>query len=224
MKNHMKCTPGERIWVTIRKPAVITALGVMVLGLSTVANAEHVFHLKQQVADAYFSSTDTSGCVSTDVSVVASESIQRFPPDKGEPSSGVFVSISQYNYCEGTQLLSADNGYGGMQLADQTFQVSANLDSATLNARTYVEDYVSGTAFEVSINLTWTGTGSLGRTRLNSFTRTPGCKMITHQNGTFRPVEASGAVTLEQTNVTPEPPVYANLGSDMAGDITFGCQ
>jgi hypothetical protein len=203
--------------------SILTAFVAMAVGYTTAANAEHVFNLKQQVADAYFSSTDSTGCISTDVSVVASKAAQRVPPEKSQPSSGVFVSISQYNYCEGTQLLSADNGYGGVQLGDQDFLISANLDSASLNAITTVQDYVSGGSFDVSINLTWTATGPLGRTRLNSFTRTPGCKMITRLSGTFRPVEASGTVE-GAMNFTPEPPLYADLGSQSAGDITFGCQ
>jgi hypothetical protein len=142
MKNPMNLSTAVSINETVCKPAVVTALMVLTRGISTVTEAEHVFNLKQQVANAYFSSTDASGCVTTDVNVVASEAIQRVPPDRTQPSSGVFVSISQFDYCEGTQLLLADNGYGGVPLADPDFQVSANIDSATLNARTNVMDYV----------------------------------------------------------------------------------
>ena len=76
------------------------------------------------------------------------------PPGRGSTSSGVFLAISQYDFCTATQLLSAD---GFTDLADDDFQVFGNLMSATLNATVTVFDYVSMTSFDVYVDLVWTG-------------------------------------------------------------------
>lgn len=205
---------------TIGKLIVVTTLVVIVFGLPKAAEAENVFRITQQIASASFSSTDPSGCILTDVSVFATEAVVQFPPGQGDSSSNGFVSISQFDNCLGTQMLGAT---GLTPLADEDFQLSPTLDSATLNASINVNDWVSGTSFDVSVNLTWTSTDPLGRLNSHNHDSLPGCKTNSHSTYAFRPAQASGTISDGATNFTPEVG-YGELSSGRAGNVDIGCE
>ena len=203
----------------------IKLLAVLALALTTfsqhaTASAGNVFHFKGHGADAFFSSIDPSGCIFTDVFVQGNEQTFRNPPGQGSTFSGAFVSISQFDACAGTQVLSAD---GFAELAGPEFQVSGKFESAVLSATVNVFDHISGTSFDVDVNLTWTGTNVRGRQSSSSHFDFPGCKVNNHFNSTFRFAEASGSVSTETINFTPAPPVSATIFLAKSGDVTIGC-
>jgi hypothetical protein len=176
--------------------------------------------LTGKIASAYFSSRDPSGCIATDVRVSAGDNTARNGPGPGSPSSRVVVSINQYNLCTHTYLLSA---FGFAPLADTDFQASGNLDSATLNATVNVYDSVSGSSFDVFVDLTWTGISSLHRSIFNDKREFGNCYEIRHINASWRFALASGTVSDGTTNFTPEPAEEAEIFSSKQGKISIGC-
>jgi len=203
---------------TIIKLLAVLALALATFSQHTTASAGSIFHFKGKSADAFFSSSD--GCVFTDVFVFASEEIFQNPPGPSSASSGANLFISQFDACTGEQLLAAD---GFASLADPDFQVARKLTSATLNATVNVFDFVSGTSFDVFVDVTWTGTGPLGRQNGNFHFHSPGCNFNSHFNSTFRSAEASGSVSDGATNFTPDPSLGASIFSARSGDVVVGC-
>jgi len=205
---------------TIIRLLTVLALALATFSLPTTAWAASVFNFKGQSADAFFSSTDPSGCIFTDVFLFASEQTFQNPPGPGIPSSGTGLFISQFDSCTGTQLLAAD---GFASLAGPDFQVNRTLNSATLNATVNVFDFVSGASFDVDVNLTWTGAGPLARQNGHFHFQSPGCISNGSFSGTFRSATASGSVSDGATNFTPAPSVFASIGSARSGSVTVGC-
>lgn len=188
---------------------------LMVFGLSKVSGAAYVYRINYTSADAYFS--DTSGCIVTNVSVYAFNEVGQYPPAPGYSLNGATVSISQYDFCTDTQLISA---FGQNFPADQDFQVSPNLDSVTLNTTINVFDYISNTSFPVYVQTTWTSTGPLGRSNAHSHDSFGGCNNIFHRNYNVRPVQASATVSDGVTNFTPDgDTLAAELTSEQSGYV-----
>ena len=204
---------------TIFKLLAVLALAVATFSQHTTALAGDVFHFKGRAADAFFSSSP-DGCFFTDVFVFASEEIFQSPPGPAGSFSGTFLFISQYDVCAGTQLRAAE---GFAQLGDPDFQITRKLTSATLSATVNVFDFVSGTSFDVDVNLAWTGAGPLSRQNGNSHFHSPGCSVNSHFNSTFRPAGASGSVSDGATNFTPDPSLGAGMFSAKNGDVVIGC-
>ena len=220
--------------VSRRKPkvmkfvAVVFTLALVALTLPTTTWAGDTFRFKGQSADAFFSSTDQSGCIVTDVFVFASDdaSVSHDPP--GPPNSfsgsGAFIGISKFDYCTYTQLVAADC-FTPAPLADQDFQViGKKLDSAELNAtlECFGFDFVSNLPldFNVDANLVWTGTGNPIRQSSNFHFRTPGFIINERSSGTFSPADVSGSVSDESTNFTPNPG-FGNIMSVKSGTATI---
>lgn len=208
---------------TTIKLMVILALLVVTFGQHTAASAGGggggSYKFKGRSADAFFSSTDSSGCIITDVGVFASRGVLQSPPGPGSAAAFTSVFISQYNACTGEQLLAAD----GSSVAGTDFQVDKKFNSATLSTTVNVFDYESNLSFDVDINLTWIATGPLTRQLGNTHYDSPGCKLHTHFNDRSRPAEASGSVSDGTTNFTPEPSSGATLFSTKIGTVVIGC-
>lgn len=204
---------------TIRLLAVLS-LVLAIFSQHTSASAGGNFKFRGEGASAIFSSADSSGCVWTDVYVNADEGIFQSPPGKGNASSGVVLFISRYDACTDTQLLAAE---GFSLLADPEFQVFGNLNSATLSAVVNVFDYVSATNFDVFIDLSWEGSGSIIRQSSHSHFDAPGCKVNSRFIGSFRPAVATGSVSDGITNYTPEPSLGYDIYQAKSGDLFIGC-
>jgi len=203
----------------IDKLFVATTLVLLSLAVPAVAGAASVFRLDQQIATGIFSSTDPSGCILSQVSVVASRAVMQFPPSSGEASTNGFISISQSDLCSGTPLFVAE---GLALIPDQDFQISPTLDSATLNTTINVFDGAS--SFDVTVNLTWTGTGALARRNFHSHGSLPACKTNLHSNDLFRPAQVSGDVSDGVTNFISGLTGSASLSSGKSGNVDVGCQ
>lgn len=205
---------------TIKLLTVLT-LALAVFSQHTVASAGGVFKFRGEGASAVFSSVDGSGCIWTDVYVNADEGISQGPPGRGSASSGVVLVISQYDSCAGTQLLAAE---GFTSLAAPDFQVFGNLESATLSATVNVFDNVSGTSFDVFVDLSWTGTASfVNRQKSHSHFDFPGCKVNSRFNLSFRPAVATGSVSDGFTNYTPDPSLGYDIYKAKSGEVAIGC-
>lgn len=209
---------------TTIKLFAVFALMLATFGQYTTASASEAttVRLMAEVASADFSSIDPSGCILTGVSVSASESAVRSGRGPGSPSSMVFVSINQYNLCTHTNLLWA---FGFAPLAETDLQVSGNLDSAILNAMVNVHDDISGSSFNVSVDLTWTGTSSLRRAIFNDKREFGSCHQIRHINASWRFALASGTVSDGTTNFISisDQADEASIFSSKQGYILIDC-
>lgn len=199
----------------------VIALVLAVFGEHTAARADgtRVFKFKGKSAVAIFSS-DLSECSYSDVYVLGTEELFQNPPHAKTASSGVFVFISQYDACTNTELLVAE---GTASLEEAGFQINRKLDSATLQATIPVYDHVSGTSFDVFVDLTWTGVGPLGHQNSTSHFHSADCSINNRSNNSFRSSEASGIVSSVSTNFTPAPAFSASLSYAQTGDVVVGC-
>ena len=178
------------------------------------------FKFKGLSTDTFFSSTDPTGCITTDVSMFASEQIVRNQPGQGTGSSGLTLFIYQYNACTNEQLLASS---GFAPLSNTALQISGNLDSAILNATASLFDEVSGSSFDVTLALAWRATSSLGHQMAQLQYSLGGCKTKTHSEGAFRFAEATGSMTMGQINLTPAPSVSSTIFSGKSGTVEIGC-
>ena len=206
---------------TTIKLTIAFALALATFSQHTAASAGGVFKARGKGASANFSSVDTSGCVFTDVFVNPNEGFFQSPPGPGSASSGVLLAISQYDACAGVQLLAAE---GFAPLGDPDFQVFGNLQSATLTATVNVFDFVTGTSFDVFVDLTWTGTANfVNREKGHSHIDFPGCKINTRFDLVFRPAVATGSISDGSTNYTPEPSFGHDIFKAKNMDVVIGC-
>jgi hypothetical protein len=193
----------------------LLAVALVGLVLPGTAEAADVLLLNGGSAEAFFSSTDPSGCISTFVFLVANDENPQSPPDPGSASSHAAVTISQRNECTDTVLLGAT---GLAELADPDFQVLGPLTSATLDTTIEVFDFVSSSSFNVDVAMTWTGTGDVNRENITDHFELPGLIVNSHFNGAHRLADASGFVT-NGVNFTPNPSFRAEINSLIAGSV-----
>lgn len=194
---------------------VTVLLAVALVGLPGTAEAADVLHLTGGSAEAFFSSTDPSGCISTFVFLVANDENRQSPPDPGSASSHGGITISQRDNCTDTVLLGAT---GLAELADPDFQVLGPLTSATLDTTIEVFDFVSSSSFNVDVAMTWTGTGDVNRENSNGHLELPGLIVNSHFSGAHRLADASGVVT-NGVNFTPNPSFRAEISSVISGSV-----
>jgi hypothetical protein len=159
---------------------------------------------KNLSALATFESTDTSGCILTDVFVTGGTGTSLSPPTPAPPpsaSTGAAVAISQVNACQEFQpLLFA---LGGTNTAN--FQANTQLTFATLATTVPMDNLIAGTVFSVTVNLAWTGIGGLIRENGGSGFGFPGFAVSTHFVSTMRLAQSVGVVSDGITNFTPAP-------------------
>jgi hypothetical protein len=205
--------------------SIIQILTVFVLVVATFsqpihASAADVFKFRDDSASAFFSDIGPSGCINTGGSVFAFEDISHSPPGPGSSTAAVLIDLFQFDFCTDTPLLSAS---GSAELTDSDFQVAGNLDSATLHATVPMFDNVSGTAFDLTVDLTWTSTSSLGHQSSHIKVNFQGCHVNLKNNSAFRFAEASGTVSDGTTNFTPSPSTQATIFFAKGGEISHGC-
>ena len=196
----------------------VVSLAFVLMALAVPARAAPAetlhFRFQGQTAEAFFSSIE--GCVATDVFVFAVDGSIKTGPGRPTVESTASIFISQFDVCTGTELLAAD---GFAVLAPGEFQIDQQLTAATLTATIEVFDFVSGTSFPVDVNVSWTGFGDTFSQKQRSHFTAPGFKANSRFDGTFRQATASGTVTDGTTNFTPEPAVFAQLGSVKQGEV-----
>lgn len=210
--------------------ALIKSLAVLTLSVGSVlapysiasaaSNQPFIMNLRGPLVNASFSGADPSGCIYTDVFVAANSGTDQQLP--GSVTVGVAsVSIYKYDSCTDTTLLDAS----GLKdtLGAGEFQVSEQLDWASLNTTINVSDIVSGNSFNVNVNVNWTGTGDIVRNHSNTNDIYPGCHIINRWKGSGRDAYASGIVSDGATNFTAATSQYAEIGLVISGSEIIGC-
>ena len=184
-----------RVSVRERKAikVVVCALALAIFLLPTATQAGTVLvhsRLKGDIAGAFFSSTDSTGCITTTVTI---EVFDKFPS---------LMLISQNDSCTQRFLFST---FDLFTLTDSDFQVSNKLDSATLNTTISSFDFVSQLPLSLSIDLTWTCLVKPISDNSNSHFRSPNLIINMLSTGvSCLEANASGIVSDGTTNFTPE--------------------
>ena len=179
-----------------------------------------VVNLRGPLVNASFSTTDATGCVTTDVFVSANSGIQQDQP--GTTRFAVAsVQIYQYDACTDTTLLDASGLID--TLAPDAFQVSQQSDQASLDTVIVVSDLVSGASSTVTVDVGWAGIGDLVRNHSNTNDVYPGCHIINRWHGTGRDALATGTVSDGTTNLIPTPSQFAEIGHVVSGFEIIGC-
>jgi hypothetical protein len=217
---------GVEMRAFVRTGFAIVSLGAVILAGASVANAASgdvaVANLRGPLVNALFSVTDASGCVETDTFVTANlPSSQQLP---GPPVTiGVAgVDIFEYDSCTGTTLLDATGGSEALPAG--AFQVSKQLDRATLTTTLPMTDIETGSTFNANVNLTFVGTSALYRDDVNSNDfYGGGCHVLNRWKGTGRDASAAGVVSDGSTNYTPMTSVYAEIGFVIDGFEVIHC-
>jgi hypothetical protein len=200
--------------------AVLLALALLGLVLPGIAQAGEivVFRFDGLAATAFFSSTDPSGCILSEVFLGAQDESQQVPPGPASTSRFAYTVISVYDFCTSTSLLDAA---GLTSLADAEFQVAKTLESATLNTTIPVFVYGTGSTVDVGVAMTWTSTGEVSRLNDHNHVHFESPEVIanSHILGVFRPTVASGTVTDGLTNFTPNPTISSFILSEASGGV-----
>ena len=189
-------------------------IAVFILLLATFspqasASAEsHQFQV--QGAEGYFYNTDSSGCI---VKAVVLET--------GKEAL-YSISLLHYDICTGMKFVEA---YGNKLLTKSELKYQGNLDSLTLATTVHVTDDVRNLAFDVSINLQWTGEGEITTYQQHdNYSPSPGCHVNLLIKENYRSATVSGTVSDGVTNYTPEPSTQAQLSSGMRVETSQGCE
>jgi hypothetical protein len=176
-------------------------------------------HFRDLGSDAYFYSTDPSGCIVTEASIFATQHYFQSPPGPGSEGPFASIFIFQHNVCTGEELLNAS----GATETNLDLEVDKKLNWATLNALVNVFDTVSGSDLNMFIDLAWAGFGPTTRQTDHFHSNSPGCKMKFRSNGLFRSAEASGTVSDGSTNYAPDAALVANIFRTSSGNLVVGC-
>lgn len=170
-------------------------------------------------ASADFTTFDVTGCVVTDASVNAFQNVA-VPGHTGTQSVMVFISV--YDICNQVQLDAAANvdPSTGATLFNGTQSFGSQLGSASVNGTAPMYDFMSGTTFTSTVNVTWTGFGPTS-TFADSFrSRSPGFMVSFRDNGSSRQAEASGTVTdSANNNLAAVSTPYGTLSNNTSGSV-----
>ena len=207
---------------TIIKLLAIFALALAAFGQHSTASAGGGLGTNFKGPSAIASFFDASGCINTDVFVIASEARTQDAPGKPNNLSFASVTIFQYDSCTDTVLLSA---WGTTNpLPKSALQISKTLDTGALNTTVNLFDEVSASNFDVQVDLAWTATGPLNREKFNTHLHTPGCTVNSHYQGKSRPAQAAGSVSDGAINFTPGASIQGtSLSSVKSGTVVIGC-
>ena len=206
--------------ITMKVVAVFALVVAMFSPSGNVAAAD-VYKFKGNSASAYFSSTDPSGCIVTGGTVFVFETISHSPHGPGSSETDVLIDFFKYDQCTDTSLMSASNSAPAEIIE---FDVAGNLDSVSLLATVPMFDNVTNTAFNLMVDLTWTGTSSIGHQNSQYKVKFQGCHYNLKNNSAFRYAEASGTVSDGTTNFTPSPSEQATIFLAKGGEISHGCE
>ena len=191
----------------------LLAAVLAVLVLPSTARAADVYHFRGKTAVAEFYSLDPTGCITTSVTVFATESRYQNPP--GSPTSGAAAEVTSYqlNSCTWESLVC---GSASFPLPAGAFDIAGNLASASLNATADVYDFCGDTTQPVTLAITWTGEGEVSRGNSRSSYHSPGVHVSYRSSGQNRDAGASGSLTFGGT------PLPLENGSGYLANSTSG--
>ena len=210
----------------------IKSLTILILGLSSLApysivsagsDTATVVNLRGPTVNAVFSDTDSTGCIYTEVFVTASGGTDQQLPGQGSPITVGSVNIYKYDSCTDTTLINAIGSSDSLPAGD--FQISNQLDWASLHTAFHATDIDTGDSFDVTVNVNWTGASDIFRNHENTndiYYR--GCHVLNRWKGSGRNAVASGIVSDGVTNFTPTASQYADINLVISGFEVIGCQ
>jgi len=208
-----------------RSALTIVSLGLLVLSPSLASAASDrvtVENMRGPLVNAWFSSTDQSGCIETDTFVTAQRTTDQLLPGRGTTAGIAAVSISQYDACTDTSLLQAVGQTDSLGAAE--LQFSNQVDWASLQTTITVTNIDTGDAFDVSVNVAWAGTSDITRDHSNTNDLYGGgCHVLNRWKGSGRTADASGLVSDGATNFTPTTSQYAEIGVVIDGFEVIDC-
>src|ERR1051325_6786567 len=180
--------------------------------------AANVVRIKGLGTTAYFYSESPDGCIETGVSLFANQQAELGTGAPAVPM--VYLDIDQYNACTDEAMIVA---LGQKQLSKDEFTVAGNLASATLNTTVNVYDGVSGTAFDVTIHLTWAPTSGIIRENSHYNYMFEDCHDSYTNVSTMRAAAATGTISYGTTNIIPLPSFDGKIYDSKGGEISHGC-
>lgn len=178
-----------------RKLLAVLVLLLVTFSPQTSASAD-MYKYEGHDAWATFYSIEPSGCIKTAVNIEIGEKMI------------YSIALSQYDLCLGRGLLDAS----GYKLLSKSEVKIENLNSARLKTTVHVTDEYRNIAFDVSIDLTWIGTGNILAYHNHYHDQPwPHCNMNGIDREQYRMAQASGMISDGTTNFTPEPSRIAHL-------------
>jgi hypothetical protein len=167
---------------------------------------------KLESANALFSSTDPSGCITTEVFVLVSRGALGSHSKRHGASVQRSIRISQVDACREMQVV---NAFGSVPGTGRGFELDNDLKSARFTARIPVFDEVTQRTFDIHVNLAWSGQGDLINTANDIHFESPGVSVVegSEFQERIRFAQASGGVFLNATNFTPELSADAEISS-----------
>lgn len=196
--------------------AALVALAV-ILAIAAPAGAE-TFHLrfKGLVAEAFYFTSDPSGCVFTFAYVVGVDGSVKTDPGAPEQASIAAAFVDVFDSCARTSLLAA---FGESALEEEEFQIDRRFTAATLRTSIPMFDFVNGTEFTAEVDQSWSATGDTVRIKDHFQVKTPDFRLNAKFDGTFREASASGSLSDGTTNFTPGPAAFSDTGSVKVGEV-----
>jgi hypothetical protein len=187
------------------------------LAVAVSLQAAEVIHLRNEGADAFF--TSFSGCVVTTYQISANaENAQAPRSSPAAPQSVVNAAISRYDICTQTAVAFAT---GTAPLSASEFQIDQTLNSASLNVTVAMQDGISGQTFTAQVALTWSATDSISQGTSVFHSSSPGMRMNGRTHGWFRTAVASGRIVIGGAETLLDPALYASLRRSASGMITI---
>jgi hypothetical protein len=183
--------------------ALVLATTTFLLGAGAATQAAHAnsrvesMRLRDKLADAQFTSRDSTGCIQTDVVVLAYTAKETGSPAVVEPMVNVTYAVN--DICNALLLRS---GFGSTNVIN--FRMDGGLGSTHAEATVPVSDDQNGTTINLYVNLDWTGVSDISVLKDKDHTiTTPGFIINFHLTDSFRDATATGSVSDGTTNFTP---------------------
>lgn len=173
---------------------------------------------KTNAAFAHFGSVSLDKCTFTDLFV---QPVQSLTSPGHTAATLVFISLSEFNNCNGTQLqVSNVDPLSFLPDFTGTIEFGNQLDSASVNGSTPMFDLNGNLVFTPAISITWLGFGPTSSFIDSNHFRAPGFLVNEHMQGTSREAMASGTLLdPASNNLAGTPTLDADLENDSGGSI-----
>lgn len=213
--------------VIVKRALTAFTLGSIVLAPASIAFAATggkvtTEHQRGPLINASFTSFDATGCIETDTFVTANRPTVHELPGQAVTTGIGAVNVFVYDSCTNTTLLQAVGEDDS--LSDAEFQVSNQLDSASLHVTIPVTNIDTGDSFDMRVDVTLVGTSVISRDteNTNDFYG-GGCHVLNRWKGSGRTASASGVVSDGVTNFTPTATDSAEIGFVIDGFVVINC-
>jgi len=196
---------------------LMTALALLPL----TAQAQNVTHVKvrDNGAQATFTSLDSTGCVETDaVLLVDMQSVKQMPDGSTTTVPFAALSLTTVDFCTGLQI----DAFGTTDTF--TFQMDG-ISTASFQATIPMLENNNASPGVANISASWDASGQVTMATNHEVIRSPGLLTVSNLGGSFRDANATASVSASYDDgVTMSlvgPSQAANLGTTTDGEITI---